>query len=102
MNGHWQLPALVTRWQGGIGMPHISYRLSTDEDSKTIEIEEPAENNKKAVIVFALPELHVSCNSWIDVLLICSVAVAHKKANGGKPVDDMWCGRRGACRRAED
>ena len=81
INGYWQLPVPATGWQGGIGMPYTSCRLSTNEVSKIVEMEEPAKGDKKAIIVSALSELHISCNSWINVLLLCSVTVAHKKAN---------------------
>ena len=47
---------------------------------------EPPKGNEKAVIVSALPVL---CDSRVEVLLLCDVAVAREKAKGGEPVDEM-------------
>jgi hypothetical protein len=95
VNGHWQLPAPVTGQCRDIGMPHTSCRLSTDKVGETAKMGEPAEGNEEAVIVSALPELHISCDSQVDVLLLCSITVACEKANRGEPVNDMlppWLG----------
>jgi hypothetical protein len=70
-------------------MPHTSCGLSTDKVSETAKMEEPAEGDEEAVIVSALPKLHILCNSQVDVLLLCSITVACKKANRDKPLDDM-------------
>jgi hypothetical protein len=48
-----------------------------------------AEGDEEVAIVFTLPVLHVSCNSHVGVLLLCSVAAACKTAKGGNPADDM-------------
>jgi hypothetical protein len=69
-------------------MPRTSCGLGTDEVGETAETGEPAEGDEEAVIS-ALPELCVSRDSRVDVLLLCGVAVAREKANGGDPVDDM-------------
>jgi hypothetical protein len=42
-----------------------------------------------------LPVLRVSCDSRVEVLLLCGVAVAREKAKGGEPVDDMLPPRAG-------
>jgi len=54
------------------------------------EAGEPPEGNEKAVIVSTLGVLHLSCNLWVEELLLCSVVVVREKAWGGDPVvDDM-------------
>jgi len=49
---------------------------------------EPPEGDEEAVVVSILPVLRVSCDSGVDVLLLCGVALAREKAKGGDPVDD--------------
>jgi hypothetical protein len=50
---------------------------------------EPPKGDEEAVVVSTLPVLRVSCDSWVDRLLLCGLAVACEKAKGGKTVDDM-------------
>jgi hypothetical protein len=50
---------------------------------------EPPEGDEETVVVSALPVLRVSCNSRVEVLMLCGVAVAREKAKGGEPVDDV-------------
>ena len=67
-------------------MPRTSWRLGTDEEGETAEVGEPPDGNEEAVSVLLV--LRVSCDSRVDVLLLCGVAVAREKANGGELVDD--------------
>jgi hypothetical protein len=53
---------------------------------ETAEVGEPLEGDEEVVIVSTLPVLR---DSRVDVLLLCGVAVAHEKAEGGEPMDDM-------------
>ena len=74
-------------------MPRTSWGLGTDEEGETAEAGEPPDGDEEAVST--LPVLHASCDSRVDVLLLCGVAVAREKAKGGEPVDDMlppWAG----------
>ena len=51
------------------------------------------------VVMSTLPVLRISCNLRVEVLLLCGVAMAHEKAKGGEPVDDIlppWAGGRNA------
>ena len=50
---------------------------------------EPPDGDEEAVST--LPVLRVSCDSQVDVLLLCGVAVAREKAKKGEPVDDTEC-----------
>jgi hypothetical protein len=56
---------------------------------ETAEVGEPPEGDEEVVIVSTLPVLRVSCDSRVEVLLLCGVAMAREKAKGGEPVDDM-------------
>ena len=56
---------------------------------------EPPEGDEEGVIMSTLPVLCVSCDSRVEVLLLCSVAVAREKAKGGEAVDDMLPPRAG-------
>jgi hypothetical protein len=56
---------------------------------ETAEVGEPPEGDEEAVVVSTLPVLRVSCDSRVELLLLCGVAVAREKAKGGEPVDDM-------------
>ena len=47
------------------------------------------EGDEEAVVVSTLPVLRVSCNSRVEVLLLCGVTVARENAKGGEPMDDM-------------
>jgi hypothetical protein len=42
-----------------------------------------------------LAVLRVPCDSRVDMLLLCGVAVAREKAKSGDPVDDMLPPRAG-------
>ncbi len=95
VDGRWRLLAPAAGWRGGIGIPRTSCGLGTDEVGETAETGEPAEGDEEAVFVSALPELRVSRDSRVDVLLLCGVAVAREKAKGGEPVDDMLPPRAG-------
>ena len=77
-----------------MGMLRVgSCGLGMDELGETAETGEPPEGDEEAVS--ALPVLRVSWDSRVDVLLLCGVAVAREKANGGEPVDDMLPPRAG-------
>jgi hypothetical protein len=90
VDGSWQLLAPAAGWRRGIGMPHTSCGLGTDEVGKTAETGEPAEGDEEVVVVSKLPELRVSHDSRVDVLLLCGVAVAREKAKGGEPLASWW------------
>ena len=77
-------------------MPRTSCGLGTDEEGETADVGEP-DGDEEAVSI--LPVLRVSCDSRVDVLLLCGVAVARERAKGGEPVDDMLQSRAG-CRNA--
>jgi hypothetical protein len=50
----------------------------TDEVGETAEVEEPPEDDvrdEEAVVVSTLPVLCVSCDSPVELLLLCGVAV---------------------------
>jgi hypothetical protein len=64
-----------------------------DEEGETAEVREPPEGDEEAVST--LPVLCVSCDSRVEVLLLCGVTVACEKAKGGEPVDDMLPPRAG-------
>jgi hypothetical protein len=87
---HWQLLILVVGWQGGMGMPRMcSCRLGANKLRGAAKTGEPPEGNETGNVVSTLPVLHVSWDMHVDMLLLCSVVVAHKNANGGEPVDEM-------------
>ena len=67
--------------------------LGTDEEGETAEVGEPPDGNEEVVSILLV--LRVSCDSRVDVLLLCGVAVAREKAKGGEPVDDMLPPRAG-------
>jgi hypothetical protein len=73
-----------------MGMPRTSYGLGTAELGETAEVGEPAEGDDEAVVVFTRPVLRVSCDSRVEVLLLCGIAVVRGKAKGGELVDDGW------------
>jgi hypothetical protein len=60
------------------------------------EVGEPPQGDEEVVVVSTLPVLRVSCDSQVEVLLLCGVTVAREKAKGGEPVDDMLPGWRNA------
>ena len=60
---------------------------------ETAEVGEPPNGNEEAVSILLV--LRVSCDSRVDVLLLCGVAMAREKANGGELVDDMLPPRAG-------
>jgi hypothetical protein len=78
-----------------MSIPRTSCGLVTDEEGETAEMGEPSEGDDEAVVVSTLPVLRVSCDSRVDVLLLCGVAVAREKAKGDEPVDDMLLLRAG-------
>ena len=80
-------------------MPRTSCGLGADDVGETAETGEPAEGDEEAVPDSTLPVLRVSCDSRVEVLLLCGVAVARENAKGGEPVDDMLPPRAG-CRNA--
>ena len=94
VEGCWRQPT-AAGWRGRMGMPRTSRGLGPDEVGETAEVGEPPEGDEEAVVVSTLPVLCVSCDSRVEVLLLCGVAVAHEKAKGGEPVDDMLPPRAG-------
>jgi hypothetical protein len=72
-------------------MPRTSCGHGTDEEGETADVGEPDGDEA----VSTLPVLRVSCDSRVEVLLLCGVAVAREKAKGGEPVDDMLPPRAG-------
>ena len=78
-------------------MPRTSCGLGTDEEGETADVGEP-DGNEEAVSILLV--LRVSCDSRVEVLLVCGVAVAREKAKGGEHVDDMLPPRAG-CRNAK-
>jgi hypothetical protein len=69
--------------------------LGTVEVGETAETGGPPEDDEEAVVLTTLPVLRISCDSRVEVLLLCGVAVAREKAKGGDPVDDMLPPRAG-------
>jgi hypothetical protein len=69
--------------------------LGTVEVGETAETGGPPEDDEEAVVLTTLPVLRISCDSRVEVLLLCGVAVAREKAKGGDPVDDMLPSRAG-------
>ena len=67
-------------WSCGLGTPELGEAAETGE---------PAEGDEEAVVVSVFPVLCVSCDAWVDVLLLFSVVVIRENAKGGEPVDDM-------------
>lgn len=70
-----------------------AYRVHSENSGQTkvgetAEVGEPraTRGDEKAVVVFTLL---VQSNSQVNMLLLCGVAVARKKAKGGEPVNDM-------------
>jgi hypothetical protein len=87
----WRVVVPAAGWRGGMGIPlrTCSCGRGVDELGGAAETGEPGEDDEEVVPVSALPVLGFSCDSRVEVLLLCSVAVAWEKANGGEPVDDM-------------
>jgi hypothetical protein len=77
-------------------MPRTSCGIGTDDEGDTADVGEPDGDEE---VVSTLPVLRVSCDSRVEVLLLCGVAVAREKAKGGEPVDGMLPPRAG-CRNA--
>jgi hypothetical protein len=77
----------------------VSHPASTllDEVGETAEVGEPPEGDEEAIVVSTLPVLRVSCDSRVEVLLLCGVTGAHEKAKGGDSaaVDDKLPARAG-------
>jgi hypothetical protein len=63
-------------------MSLTSCGLGTDELRETAEVGEPPEGDNEAVVVSAWPALHVSCDSQVEVLLLCGVAGAREGEGG--------------------
>ena len=62
---------------------------------ESAEVGEPSVGDEEVVIVSTLLVLCILCDLWVEVLLLCGVAVACKKAEGGEPIDDVlppWAG----------
>jgi hypothetical protein len=53
-----------------------------DEVGETAETGGPPDDEEAAVLS-TLPVLRVSCDSRVEALLLCGVAVAREKAKGG-------------------
>ena len=70
-------------------MPRTSCGLRTNEEGDTAEVGEPPEGDNETVVASTLSVPCVSCNSRVEVLSLCGVAVARENAKGGEPVDDM-------------
>lgn len=67
-----------------------------DALGETVEVGEPPQGDEEAVVVSTSPVLRVSCDSQVEVLLLCGVTVAGEKGKRGEPVDDMLPGWRNA------
>ena len=63
-------------------MPRTSCGLGTDEEGETADVGEP-DGDEEAVSI--LPVLRVSCDSRVDVLLLCGVAIARERRREASP-----------------